>query len=89
MAPACGLEKFIMLRRLLRVLFAVVVFFSMSLPFAVGQSDSSLPSLERGVKLDKSGGEKSTSSPSAFPYFAMAIYTILIMTIVCMPSRKA
>jgi hypothetical protein len=89
MAPPRRLEKIIMLPRLSRILFAVLLVFSMSLPFAVGQNDSSLPSVERGVKVDKSGGEKSTSSPAAFPYFAMAIYTILIMTIVCMPSRKA
>ena len=74
-----------MLSRLLRLLTAFLLFFTMSLPFATGQDIS----VERGVKIDPATGEKSSGSPAAFPYFALIIYTMLIMTIVCMPSRKA
>lgn len=76
-----------MLPRLLRLLAAFLLFFSLSLPFATAQNDDT--KIERGVKLDKTEGTKSSGSPAAFPYFALAIYTMLILTIVCMPSRKA
>lgn len=33
--------------------------------------------------------EKSEKSTPVFPYFLMIIYSMLILTIVCMPSRKA
>lgn len=77
-----------MLSRLRRCLASVLIVFSMSLPFAAGQN--ALPSVDRGV----SGGgaadeEKSSSSSPVFPHFMMALYTLLIVTIVCMPSRKA
>ncbi|HEY7330407.1 MAG TPA: hypothetical protein VH592_22395 [Gemmataceae bacterium] len=73
--------------RLLRCLAAVLIVFSLSLPFAAGQSDTSI---DRGVKLDPSAdSDKGGSGPSALPYFVMAIYSMLVLTIVCMPSRKA
>lgn len=75
-----------MLPRLLRFLAAFLVVFSMSLPFAAGQKDITI---ERGVKADAVKSERSTASPAAFPYFALILYTMLILTIVCMPSRKA
>lgn len=76
-----------MLSRLIRYLAAVLLVFSLSLPFAAGQSDVSV---ERGVKVDATAdGEKSSSSGPALPYFVMAIYTMAVLTIVCMPSRKA
>ena len=72
--------------RLLRGFAAVLLVSSFSLPFAVGQDDK----IERGVKLDSSSdSEKGSSGPSALPYFVMAIYSMLVLTIVCMPSRKA
>ena len=90
MASPRRLEKTIMLPRLIRILAAVLVIFSLSLPFARAQSDSSLPSVERGVKGGStSSDDKSSSSTPVFPYFVMSIYTMLILTIVCMPSRKA
>jgi hypothetical protein len=89
MAPPCGLEKFIMLPRLIRILAPLLIMFSMSLPYAAAQSDSSLPSVDRGVKGGSTSGEEKSGSPAAFPYFVMAIYTMLVLTIVCMPSRKA
>jgi hypothetical protein len=85
MAPPRRLEKIIMLTRLRRILIAIFVIFSMSLPFAAAQKDGGI---ERGVKLDPAASE-SSGPPAALPYFAMTIYTMLIMTIVCMPSRKA
>jgi hypothetical protein len=78
-----------MLPRLLRWVAAILLVFSLSLPFAAGQSDSSLPTVERGVSAEAAQSEKSSSSPSALPYFVLAIYTMLVLTIVCMPSRKA
>jgi hypothetical protein len=33
--------------------------------------------------------EKSEKSTPVFPYFLMILYSLLILTIVCMPSRKA
>ena len=78
-----------MLRRFLHYLAAVLLVLSMSLPFASGQTNSPLPSIDRGVKGEPAADEKSSSSPSALSYFALAIYAMLILTIVCMPSRKA
>lgn len=71
---------------LLRLLSAFLLFFTLSLPFAAGQSDISV---ERGVKIDPATGEKSSGSPAVFPYFVLIVYIMLIMTIVCMPSRRA
>lgn len=33
--------------------------------------------------------EKSDKSTPVFPYFLLIIYSLLILTVVCMPSRKA
>ena len=72
--------------RLLRCMAAVLIGLSLSLPFASGQSDT----IDRGVKLDPTADtDKGGSGPSALPYFVMAIYSMLVLTIVCMPSRKA
>jgi hypothetical protein len=74
--------------RLLRCFAAVFLVLSLSLPFAVGQGGDI--SIDRGVKLDTSSeSEKGSSGPSALPYFVMAIYSMLVLTIVCMPSRRA
>lgn len=78
-----------MLPYLLRGLAAVLLTVSLSLPFAAGQGDPSLPSVQRGVSKDAVETEKSSSSPSALPHFVLAVYTMLVLTIVCMPSRKA
>lgn len=75
-----------MLPRLLRCLAALLLILSLSLPFAAGQGDVSI---DRGVKVDPSQDPKSSESSPALPYFIMAIYTMLVLTIVCMPSRKA
>ena len=72
--------------RLLGCFAAVLLVFSLSLPNAAGQDDK----IERGVKLDTSSdSDKGSSGPSALPYFIMAIYSMCVLTIVCMPSRKA
>ena len=78
-----------MLSRLSHCFAAVLLVFSLSLPFAAGQGDSTLPSVERGVRNEAAAPQKESSSPSALPFFVMAIYTMLILTIVNMPSRKA
>jgi glucan phosphoethanolaminetransferase (alkaline phosphatase superfamily) len=79
-----------MLPRLLRCLASVLVVVSLSLPFAAAQSDAPLPTLERGVRVDTTEEQKSTStSPAAVPHVVMALYAMLVLTIVCMPSRKA
>lgn len=78
-----------MLPRLLHFVAAVVVVLTLSLPFAVGQQNSDPTTVERGVKLDPASTEKSTGSSPVFAYFVMIIYTFLVLTIVCMPSRKA
>jgi hypothetical protein len=78
----------IMWTRLLRCFAAVLIVLSLSLPFATGQSDDT--NISRGVKLDPSAdSDKGSSGPGALPYFVMAIYSMLVLTIVCMPSRKA
>jgi hypothetical protein len=70
-----------------RFFAAVILVFSLSLPFAAGQSDISV---DRGVKLDPTAdSDKSGSSTAALPFFVMAIFTMLVLTIVFMPSRKA
>ena len=73
--------------RLSRFVAAVLLVFSLSLPFAAGQSDISV---DRGVKLDPTANSDSSgSNTAALPFFVMAIYTMLVLTIVFMPSRKA
>jgi hypothetical protein len=78
-----------MLRRLFRCIVAALLVLSLSLPFAAGQEPP--PTIERGVRGDATdSSEKSNSSPNyAFPYALLLIYTLLVLTIVCMPSRKA
>jgi len=75
-----------MLRRLLHTLAAFLLVFSLSLPFASAQGDVSI---DRGVKLDPAQEQKSSESSPALAYFILALYTMLVLTIVCMPSRKA
>jgi hypothetical protein len=83
-----------MLPRLLRFVAAVLLACSLSLPLAWGQAnkppppDSSLPTVDRGVQLDTSVAEKGPPS-YGLAYFVLAIFTMLILTIMCMPSRKA
>jgi hypothetical protein len=73
--------------RLLRFFGAILLVLSLSLPFAAGQNDTTI---QRGVKLDPAAAsDEGGSSTSALPYFVMAIYSMLVLTIVCMPSRKA
>ncbi len=74
------------MRCLLRCLAAIFVALSLSLPFAAGQKEA--PTIERGVRAEDVQGQTSNSAP-VFPYFVLVIYTLLVMTIVCMPSRKA
>lgn len=78
-----------MLSRLLRCLAAVFLVFSLSLPFAAGQDK--MPTIERGVKSEAAAddGETSSSSSHAFPYFVLIVYSMLVLTIVFMPSRRA
>jgi hypothetical protein len=75
--------------RLFRGIVAVLLVLSLSLPFAAGQSG--LPTVERGVSGEAAAASEKTSSssPSVLPYFFLAIYTLGVLTIVCMPSRKA
>jgi|GEM_PF-2835069 hypothetical protein len=73
--------------RLFRCCAAVFLALALALPFAAGQSDITI---DRGVKVDAAAeSERSGSGPSALPYVAMVIYTMLVLTIVFMPSRKA
>ncbi len=78
-----------MLPRLLRCLAAALLVFSMALPFAAGQNN--LPTIDRGVSKDAVAAdeEKSGSSASVLSYFVMVLYSMLILTIVCMPNRQA
>ena len=66
-----------MLRRLLRYLAAALLVLALGSATVQAQTPSNPEA------------EKSEKSTSALPYFVMAIYTLLVMTIVCMPSRKA
>lgn len=78
-----------MLSRLLRCLAAVFLILSLALPFAAGQDDLKV---ERGVKIKKDAGddEEGGGAPSpALPYFVLIVYSMLVLTIVFMPSRKA
>ncbi len=76
-----------MLSRLLRCLAAVFLVFSLSLPFAAGQDKITI---ERGVKKEAvEGDEESSSSSPALPYVFLILYSMLVLTIVFMPSRKA
>jgi hypothetical protein len=72
--------------RLLRCFAAVLLVLSLALPFAAGQDDTSV---SRGVKLDPTAESEKSSGPSALPHVAMVLYSMLVLTIVFMPSRKA
>ena len=76
-----------MLRRLFRYILAAFLLLSPSLPFAAGQDAS--PTIERGVRGDATDSSEKSGSSFAFPYALLLIYTLLVLTIVCMPSRKA
>ncbi|MHB1425222.1 MAG: hypothetical protein ACYC3I_18790 [Gemmataceae bacterium] len=84
-----------MLPRLFRFIAAVVLALSMALPSALGQASNPPPpnapleSVERGVKVDPADSANSGPPSYALPYFTMAIFTMLILSIMCMPSRKA
>lgn len=78
-----------MLPRMLRWFVAVLLVVSLSLPFAAAQPDAAPPRIERGVQVDTSDDKSNDTSTAAFPYFMMAVYTMLVLTIVCMPSRQA
>jgi hypothetical protein len=75
-----------MLSRFNRFLTAVVVVVALSLPFAAAQSDDI--SVKRGVEAPQEQKSSGSSSP-VFPAFVMVLYTLVVLTIVCMPSRKA
>ena len=66
-----------MLRRLLRYLAPVLLVLAVESATVQAQAPTNPE------------GEKSEKSTSALPYFLLTIYTLLVMTIVCMPSRKA
>lgn len=67
-----------MFRRLFRCLVSCLILLSLlGSPTVQAQT----PSLQEA--------EKSEKSTPVFPYFLMIIYSMLILTIVCMPSRKA
>jgi hypothetical protein len=65
-----------MMRRLLRFLALPVLVLSLATPAIHAQT----PPVET---------EKSERSVSALPYAVLVIYTLAVLTIVCMPSRKA
>ena len=65
-----------MLRRLLRFLAPAVLVLALGTPLAHAQSAPA-------------EAEKSERSVSALPYTVLVIYTLAVLTIVCMPSRKA
>jgi hypothetical protein len=66
-----------MLRRLLRYLAPALLVLALSSTTVQAQPPANAET------------EKSEKSTSALPYFVLTIYTLLVMTIVCMPSRKA
>jgi len=78
-----------MLRHLFRCIVAALVVLSLSLPFTAGQGTPPPPTVERGVSGDATDASEKSGSSFAFPYALLLIYALLILTIVCMPSRKA
>jgi hypothetical protein len=68
-----------MLRRLLHCFAACLLVLSLAVPAVRAQ-----PTTAPAAETEK--GEKSTP---VFPYFLLILYSLLILTIVCMPSRKA
>jgi len=75
-----------MLTHLFRSLAALGLTLSLALPFAAGQGDLTI---ERGVKVEATESEKGSSGSPALPYFVIVVYSLLVLTIVYMPSRKA
>lgn len=82
-----------MLLRLLRCLAALFLVFSLSLPYAGAQDDLKI---ERGVKIEKADkkeasddDEKGSTPAPVLPYFVLILYSMLVLTIVFMPTRKA
>ncbi|MGH7223797.1 MAG: hypothetical protein ACRELF_11250, partial [Gemmataceae bacterium] len=65
--PPRRLENNIMLRHLHHGLAALILVFSLSLPFALGQANSPSPTIERGVKGEPAADEQSGSSAAALP----------------------
>ena len=89
-SPPCRLER--------RTPCRIHLCFASSHPFFLSfhcrcrsrQHKSRLPTIERGVSVDPTEEQKSLStSPAAVPHVVMALYAMLVLTIVCMPSRKA
>ncbi len=64
-----------MLRRLLRAFASLLVVVALGTPSAQAQTPAE--------------PEKSERSTSALPYAVILVYTILVLMIVCVPSRKA
>jgi hypothetical protein len=73
---------------MLRYLFTILVVVSLSLPFATGQADAPV-TVERGVRVDTTEEQKNSTSPAALPHVVLALSAMLVLTIVCMPGRKA
>jgi hypothetical protein len=74
-----------MLRRLLlRLLALPVLALTLWIPAAPAQPTTPAPQT-KPAPSDEEKGERSF----AFAYAMLLIYTLLVMTIVCMPSRKA
>jgi hypothetical protein len=73
---------------MLRYLAAVLVVVSLSLSFAAGQTDAPV-TVERGVRVETTEEQKGSTSPAALPHVVLALSAMLVLTIVCMPSRKA
>lgn len=67
-----------MLRRLIRFLAPVLLALVLGAPAALAQGQTA-----------PAEGDKSEHSVSALPYAVMMVYTLAVLTIVCMPSRKA
>ncbi len=66
-----------MLRRLLRLCVLVVLALALSAPGLNAQTASTTEA------------DQSEHSSPALPYAFALLYTLLVLTIVCMPSRKA
>ena len=66
-----------MRRRLLRCLAPCLIALSLGSPPVQAQQPTAPEA------------EKSEKSTPVFPYFLLIIYSMLILSIVCMPSRKA
>jgi hypothetical protein len=71
-------------RLLLRLLALPVLALALWTPAAQAQPTTSAPQT-KPPPSDEEKGERSF----AFPYALLLIYTLLVLTIVCMPSRKA